>query len=110
MIRLTAPRTELCLGIVATNLGLSRSIYHYFIKLDDTSTHLTFYRQDCVGGSCARGGYVGQQDLVHKRFSRISEMEMRESSRARSEDSDISLKPVAGVDTATAIIMHVSSS
>jgi hypothetical protein len=78
--------TELCLGIIATNLALSRAMYYYFFKHDQysgTSTHPQSY------GSRSRGAFPGpSQQTYPTRFER------RETSRPRSEDSDVPLKPV----------------
>jgi hypothetical protein len=81
---------ELCLGIIATNLGLSRSIYFYIFQRDSLSNgsksnHPHMY------GSRSRGGYSEQRDFVIPNFSQSSKSDRRPSV-ARSEDSEVPLK------------------
>ncbi|KAF2827953.1 hypothetical protein CC86DRAFT_320414 [Ophiobolus disseminans] len=77
---------EICLGIIATNLALSRSMYYYFFKHDQNtrpSTHPYPY------GSHSHGPYTG-----HAEQSYTTKIERRDTSIARSEDSDVPLKPI----------------
>ncbi|KAJ4368026.1 hypothetical protein N0V83_006381 [Neocucurbitaria cava] len=108
--------TELCLGIIATNLGLSRSMYYYFSKRAEMSTQRSSGRPTYAYGGRSRDGYAVHPDFPlnpnlkmssGKSSGKSSKNERREHSTARSEDSDIPLKPVAGIEKTTKIEMHV---
>ncbi|KAF1841240.1 uncharacterized protein K460DRAFT_421046 [Cucurbitaria berberidis CBS 394.84] len=106
--------TELCLGIIATNLGLSRSMFYYFFRRADLTTNDSSQRPSYnVYGSRSRNGYAQHPDL-NSNISRMSKSDRRETSTAgsetRSEDSDIPLKPMAGIEKTTKIEMHVQKS
>ena len=99
--------TELCLGIIATNLGLSRSIYYYFFKRSEMSTQRSSQRPTYGYGGRSRDGYAQHSDFPNSSHTGTSKIERRENSTARSEDSDIPLKPVSGIEKTTKIEMHV---
>jgi hypothetical protein len=89
-------RAEISLGIIATNLGLSRSMYYYLFKKEqDTrvSSHPHSY------GSRSRSGPTGRIEQ-----SLAMQSERRGSSAARSQDSDMPLKPV--IHKRTEISIH----
>jgi len=77
---------EISLGIIATNLALSRSTYYYFFKREQdsrVSAHPHSY------GSRSRSAYARQLEQSY-----TTRIERRDTARARSEDSDVPLKLV----------------
>ena len=83
-------RTELSLGVIAPNLALSRSIYHQFIKRDSGAAKAKGSHQHKYSyGSRSRSAYSKRQSArTHPTQGK------RSSSAARSEDSEIPLRPV----------------
>ena len=79
--------TELCLGIIATNLALSRSVYHYYF-----------------GNKPPFPNNSGPSHV----YWRPAERESRSSSMTNNGASDIPLKTAAGVEGITEIEMHAS--
>ncbi|CAO2654585.1 Nn.00g113180.m01.CDS01 [Neocucurbitaria sp. VM-36] len=100
--------TELCLGIVATNAALSRSIYYCLFKSSEISTQHSSQRPTYAYSGRSRDGYAQHPDFPPRSdLSETSKIERRELSTARSEDSDIPLKPVSGIEKTAKIEMHV---
>jgi hypothetical protein len=100
--------TELCLGIV-TNLALSRSFYYYYFKRNEASTqNVSQPGQRYACGSRSRSGYSQHPDTSIPRFSQTGTAGKRDLSTARSEASDIPLKPIQGIEKTTEIEMRIS--
>ena len=81
-------------------------MFYYFFRPSEMTTEPS-QRPTYQYGSRSRSGYSQHPDLVNSNFSQTSKIERRENSTARSEDSDIPLKPIAGIEKTTKIEMHV---
>jgi hypothetical protein len=93
-------RTELSLGVIAPNLGLSRSMYRQFVKRDQESAKTHHSQQG--GYNCesrSRSGYSRYQGSNQQ-----AAQGRRGSSLARSEDSEIPLRPI--IEKTTEIHIH----
>jgi hypothetical protein len=101
---------ELCLGIIATNLALSRFVYHYYFNRDDGSRQNNSQKQSYAYGSRSRSGYTQHPvpPTSNLPFPRPAKAERRETRTAGSEDSDVPLKPIRGIEKTTEIDMRVS--
>lgn len=79
--------TELNLGIIATNLALSRSLFYYFTKRDQDQRDTSHPRSH---GSRLRSRTLPAPSTPPY----TADSARRSSSRSRSEDSEVPLKPV----------------
>jgi hypothetical protein len=100
--------TELCLGLIATNLALSRSVYYHYLGKGHRFPPDLSFRRTYISDTHSRNGYSQYTSESTLCYSRPTDGDARNVRTARSEASDVPLKPVKGIEKITEIEMHIS--